>query len=109
MLAVSAGSRKTFSSLILSLLVYAGPFALMRVVLDMLPMGRVRAAGGYRPDRGCSGVGVGRDALLQTSGKQELSQIFFGRRSVFLPESSVERRIVPEACLHSGITDAQSL
>ena len=40
-LAVSAGSRKTFSSLILSLLVYAGPFALMRVVLDMLPMGRV--------------------------------------------------------------------
>ncbi|WP_276951613.1 hypothetical protein [Acetatifactor muris] len=42
-LAVSAGCRKTFSALIISLLVYMGPFACMRVVLDMLPMGRVNA------------------------------------------------------------------
>ena len=38
--AVSAGCRKTFSSLMISLIVYGGPLAL-RVFLDMLPMGRV--------------------------------------------------------------------
>lgn len=38
--AVSAMSRRSFSSLIRSLLLYIGPFAVMRIVLDALPMGR---------------------------------------------------------------------
>lgn len=39
--AVSAASRKSFSSLVRSLALYIGPFALLRLVLDMLPMGRL--------------------------------------------------------------------
>lgn len=39
--AVSARCRQSFSSLVRSLVIYIGPFALMRVVLDMFPMGRV--------------------------------------------------------------------
>ena len=40
---VSALCRQSFSSLVRSLLVYIGPYAFLRLVLDALPVGRVNA------------------------------------------------------------------
>ena len=40
---VSALCRQSFSSLVRSLLVYIGPYAFLRLVLDALPMGRINA------------------------------------------------------------------
>lgn len=40
---ISAGCRQSFTALVRSLVLYIGPFAVMRVVLDSLPMGRVNA------------------------------------------------------------------
>ncbi len=41
--AVSANSRQSFASLVRSLLLYMGPFAVMRIILDLLPAGGINA------------------------------------------------------------------
>lgn len=42
---VSAKSKQSFGALVWSVLIYIGPFAVMRVVLDAMPMEMVNALG----------------------------------------------------------------